>query len=76
MTVTWCLDLSDVLLKVVTLLDDFIDHVVHSKSPLHVPTDKPFGHRMLVIFMWSQDDDQTGLFTCEYAAVQALTPQG
>lgn len=39
-TVTWRVDLSDVLLKVVTLLDDLIHHSVHSQPSFHVPTDQ------------------------------------
>lgn len=34
---TGCLHLSNVLLQVVSLLDDLIDHVVHGQPSLHVP---------------------------------------
>lgn len=34
---TRCLHLRNVLLEVVSLLDDLIDHVVHGQPSLHVP---------------------------------------
>lgn len=36
---TRCLHLTDVLLEVVSLLDDLIDHVVHGQPSLHVPAE-------------------------------------
>lgn len=38
-SLTGSLHLGDVLLEVVSLLDDLIDHVVHGQPSLHVPAE-------------------------------------